>query len=263
MACMKTDIASHPNRVARQIAYRTDRFLALLALVLTLGLALPVSAATYRDNDVADGFYKTVFGAEIGALSWGSQTKRVKKYVTPVKVWIDNRAKLNRMKYVRRFVRSLPGQIRGLKLRMARTPKEANFRIYIVDARDYQKTVRREIFRNDTIEVPGQCIVRVLSRRSGITRSDAVIVSDQGFNLFRRCMVEEILQGLGPVNDDPSLTYSIFNDHSQFVSFTHYDRMILNMLYHPEVKPGMTKRQVKSLVPDLVRYARTVTRKKQ
>ena len=236
----------------------------LAAFALLLAICFPSSAqsATYRDADVADGFYKTVFGAEIGALSWGSQTKRVKKYVTPVKVWIDNRSRLNRLKYVRRFVRSLPGQIRGLNLRMARTPKEANFRIYIVDARDYQRTVREEIFRRNDIDVPGQCIVRVLSRRSGITRSDAVIVSDQGFNLFRRCMVEEILQGLGPVNDDNSLTYSVFNDRTRYDSFTRYDRLILNMLYHPEVKPGMTKRQVRPLVPDLVRYARTVTRRK-
>lgn len=232
----------------------------LLMVCLTLVLPGPeaLKAAHFRDSEVVDGFYKTVFGAEIGALSWGAQTKRVKKFVKPVKIWIDNRARKNRLRAVQRFVRSLPTQIDGLELRLARNPREANFRVYIVDARDYQQTVREEIFNRHDIDVPGQCIVRVLSRRSGITRSDAVLVSDQGSSLFRRCMVEEILQGLGPVNDDSSLRYSVFNDETGFDYFTQYDRMILNMLYHPDVKPGMTKRQVRSLTPHLVRHARKV-----
>ncbi|PLW75006.1 DUF2927 domain-containing protein [Cohaesibacter celericrescens] len=233
-------------------------FSALFVAFFVLASSCLAQAATYRDADVAEGFYKTVFGAEIKALSWGSQTNRVKKYVTPVKVWIDNRARLNRLKTVRQFVSDLPRFIPGLEIRMARNSKDANFRIYIVDAEDYATTVQTEVFNNQKMRVPGQCIVRVLSRRSGIMRSDAVIVSDQGLSLFRRCMVEEILQGLGPVNDNESLTFSVFNDLTTYDHFTKYDRMILNMLYNPSVKPGMTLRQVKPLTPDLLQYARQI-----
>ena len=76
------------------------RFLAVVSVFL-VGAALmttPAHAAHYDDDEVAQGFYKTVFGAEIKALSWGGQSKRVKKYVAPVKVWIDNRARLNRLR---------------------------------------------------------------------------------------------------------------------------------------------------------------------
>lgn len=239
------------------------RFLRAFVVAFTLLVAFssPVSlaqASKYSDADVADGFYKTVFGAEIRALSWGSQTNRVKKYVTPVKIWIDNRARLNRLKTVRRFVRNLPKQIPGLQVRLARTAKEANFKIYIVDSKDYEPTVRREVFGNEDMHVPGQCIVRVLSRRSGILRSDAVIVSDQGLSLFRRCMVEEILQGLGPLNDDASLVHSVFNDTSTYDHFTRYDRLIMNMLYNPAVKPGMTLKQVRRLTPRLLKDAKRI-----
>ena len=229
----------------------------LLTLCLLTGATF-AQAARYQDADVADGFYKTVFGAEIKALSWGTQTHRVKKYVKPVKVWIDNRASLNRLKTVRGFVKSLPHLIPGLKLRLARTPKEANFRIYIVDSSDYVSTVQEEVFNNRHMKVPGQCIVRVLSRRSGILRSDAVIVSDQGRPLFRRCMVEEILQGLGPINDDTSLAHSVFNDQTTHAHFTRYDKLILNMLYSPSVKPGMTLNQVRPLTTKLLQYAKGV-----
>ena len=38
-------------------------------------------------------------------------------------------------------------------------------------------------------------MVRSIYSRSGIKRSDAVIVADQGDSQFKRCMIEEILQG--------------------------------------------------------------------
>ena len=237
------------------------RFLAVVSVLFAVAslMTVPVHAARYDDDEVAQGFYKTVFGAEIKALSWGGQSKRVKKYVAPVKVWIDNRATLNRLRTVRRFIKSLPISIPGLQVRMANNRKDANFHIYVVDSADYVRTVQDEVYNDRSMEVPGQCIVRVLSRRSGILRSDAVIVSDQGRSVFHRCMVEEILQGLGPVNDDKSLIHSVFNDESSFDYFTPYDRLILNMLYSPHLRPGMTLKQVKPMTPDLLHYARTVT----
>ena len=76
-----------------------------------------------------------------------------------------------------------------------------------------------------------------------------MIVADEGDFLFHRCMVEEILQGLGPVNDDRSLDESVFNDRSRHATFTGFDRHILNMLYHPLIEPGMTKLEVARVLP--------------
>jgi hypothetical protein len=96
----------------------------------------------------------------------------------------------------------------------------------------------------------------VISNRNGIERSDAAIVADEGEFLFQRCMVEEILQGLGPVNDDPALAESVFNDESAASSFTSFDRHILNMLYHPLIEPGMTKAEVRRVLPQVAAEVR-------
>jgi hypothetical protein len=64
-------------------------------------------------------------------------------------------------------------------------------------------------------------------------------------------MVEEVLQGLGPVNDNRSLDESVFNDRSRHSSFTSFDRHILNMLYDPRVEPGMTKMEVSRVLPEV------------
>ncbi len=116
--------------------------------------------------------------------------------------------------------------------------------------------VKKDIYKNEHARVPGRCLVRVVSGRKGIKRSAAVIVSDEGEFLFKRCLVEELLQGLGPMNDDEQLTHSVFNDSSRHSRFTVFDQIILNMLYDPRIKPGMSMQQTRPILPLVARDAR-------
>jgi hypothetical protein len=198
--------------------------------------------------ELIDGFNRTVFGSEFPTFGW--QSSIVKKYVDPVRVYIDDRSGKRRGDAVLRFVKSLPRRIEGLDLAVVDDAKDANYRIFVVDRQDYRAVVTREIYdRPSSAFAPGKCLVRVVSSRNGIGRSDAVIVADEGDFLFKRCMTEEILQGLGPVNDDEALAKSVFNDSSRHARFTDFDRAILNMLYHPAIKPGMTRLEVKRILP--------------
>ena len=226
------------------------------AAIALLAQATPSFAFT--DAQLTKGFQKTVFGAEYSSFGW--QSNMVKKYTKPVRVYIDNRSKVDRRSQVRRFVLSLPRSIRGLNVAVVDSPAKANYRIYIVDKAQYKKTVRKDVYGKRAMSVPGRCLVRVISGPSGIKRSDAVIVANDGDFLFRRCLVEEVLQGLGPVNDNPGLAHSVFNDNSRHASFTKHDRYIMNMLYNPKIKAGMRKEDVKTLLPAVIRDARRQVR---
>ena len=212
----------------------------------------------FTDAQLTKGFQKTVFGAEYSSFGW--QSNMVKKYTKPVRVYIDNRSRIDRRAQVRRFVRSLPRSIRGLNVAIVSSSAKANYRIYIVDKAQYKDTVRKDVYGKRSMRVPGRCLVRVISGPGGITRSDAVIVADDGDFLFKRCLVEEVLQGLGPVNDNPGLTHSVFNDTSRHVSFTKHDRYILNMLYNPKIKAGMSEKDVRTVLPAVIRDARRQVR---
>ncbi len=238
------------------IAIRHSIFGFMSAGIALLALATPCAAFT--DAQLTKGFQTTVFGAEYSSFGW--QSNMVKKFTKPVRVYIDNRSKIDRRAQVRRFVRSLPRSIRGLKITIVDSPAKANYRIYIVDKARYKETVRRDVYGKRAMRVPGRCLVRVVSGPSGIKRSDAVIVANDGDFLFRRCLVEEVLQGLGPVNDNPGLAHSVFNDNSRHASFTKHDRYILNMLYNPKIKAGMRKEDVKTLLPAVIRDARRQVR---
>ncbi|MAA96807.1 MAG: hypothetical protein CMN87_13995 [Stappia sp.] len=231
-------------------------FVFLVAVALSFPLARETRAASYTfsTEELIDGFMKTVFGLEYRSWSW--QPYLVKKYVGPVRFHVHNLARKNRKPMVYRFIETLGSSVRGLSTAIVANPAEANFHVYVVDRDQYTDVVRRSIYKDSRADAPGRCMVRVVSDSSGISQSAAVIVSDEGDFLFRRCMVEEILQGLGPMNDDPSLSHSVFNDKSRHSRFTSFDRMLLNMLYDSRIKPGMRPDVVRPMLPSIVRTVR-------
>ncbi|WP_034492477.1 DUF2927 domain-containing protein [Afifella pfennigii] len=226
---------------------------ALLFLALAAALPGGAAAAALTDRQLADSFRKAVLGAEYA--SWGFDARVVKKFAGPVRVFVDNRSRFDRRQEVLAFVASLPGSIDGLTMVLARDARQASFRIHVVDRAQYAPLVR-EIYRRPGMRVPGRCLVRVVNGARGIAYADAVIVADEGEFLFRRCLVEEVLQGLGPLNDDASLPDSVFNDTSRLTSFSRHDRLILNMLYDPRIRPGMDRQQVEEVLPQVIRDVR-------
>lgn len=56
---------------------------------------------------------------------------------------------------------------------------------------------------------------------------------------IRKCLVEEISQALGPLNDIWLLDDSIFNDDGAHEELTAFDLLMLETLYSPELERGM------------------------
>lgn len=229
----------------------------LLILLMTgFFFSSPAKSAneSFSMEEIMDGFEKTVFGLEYRSWSW--RPYLVKKFTRPVHFYVHNLSARDRRKTVNRFVKEIGKRVGGLTTAITNDRASANFEVYVVDRVQYEPVVRKDIYKNDRARVPGRCLVRVVSGRNGIKRSAAVIVSDEGEFLFRRCLVEELLQGLGPMNDDAALTHSVFNDSSRHSRFTVFDQLILNMLYDPRIRPGMSKQQTKDILPIVARDAR-------
>jgi hypothetical protein len=89
-----------------------------------------------------------------------------------------------------------------------------------------------------------------------ITRSDVILAVDVREFVFRDCAYEEILQALGPINDDDSVPWTMFNDDVQMGFFGIYDQYLLNILYDPRLRPGMTRAEVKALLPEVLPVVR-------
>jgi len=231
-------------------------FKGLFALIVALGLltAPAGSARAASDSEVLRGFNLTVFGAEFAPF--GIQSHYIRKFTGTVRFHIINLSKRDRTAPVRKFILSLNGLVKGLKTQVTNNAVTANFNVYVVDQADYVQIARDKVYRRSTAQVPGKCLVRSVFSRTGIIRSDAVIVSDGGESLFQRCMIEEILQGLGPLNEHASLSESMFNDRSRHTTFTRFDRLILNMLYDKRIVNGATSQTVQALLPSILADAK-------
>jgi hypothetical protein len=81
-----------------------------------------------------------------------------------------------------------------------------------------------------------------------------LIPTDQEAWLIRRCLVEETTQALGLINDIPGSTLTLFDDRPdrRRTELTAYDQMFLRVLYHPEMKLGMTGAELRSTARRLI-----------
>lgn len=68
----------------------------------------------------------------------------------------------------------------------------------------------------------------------------------------RDCLHEELAQSLGPLNDLYRLPDSIFNDDNIHAVLTGFDMLILRAFYAPELRSGMTERQVADRLPGIL-----------
>lgn len=214
------------------------------------------SAYAVTDADVIAGFHRVVFGAEFQRGSWPARV--VKKFTVPVRFYVEDRSRSSAARReTETFLGTLNSQIRNLNPTIVDDAADANFRVLLVKHFQYGDTVREVFGQGSSGHAPGECLVRIVASPTGIIRSDAVIVTDASGGLFRKCLIEEVLQGLGPINDDSRLTRSVFNDSTRIEMFTAFDKMILNALYHPSVRAGMRPRDVDKLLPGIVRALRS------
>ncbi|MCC7348848.1 MAG: DUF2927 domain-containing protein [Variibacter sp.] len=233
---------------------------ALLGIILLAGSAQAedreISARralerkAFTDAEIAFGFFKVAFGAEMG---FGGRTDRIRKYAKPVRVYVEGKVRPERRAQVTEVIADIRGRIANLDIAVTGERRDANFVVHLVRNRDLPATVRR------LYGARGNRILRSLRPQclSGfskdaqyrITRSDVILVVDRGDFIFYDCAYEELLQALGPIRDDASVPWTMFNDNVQMGFFGIYDQYLLNILYHERVQPGMTRAELRRLLP--------------
>jgi hypothetical protein len=209
---------------------------------------------SFTDAEIIDGFFKVTFGAEFHVAGG---IDRIRKYDGPVRVYIDNRAKPNRSTEVVAVIGDIRGRIRNLDIALVEAREAANVVVTLVHDRALARTIRALYGTNRARRIQRSLEPQCLSgfrkdKQFRILHSDVILVADAGDFVFYDCIYEELLQALGPINDDPTVPWSMFNDDVQMGFFDVYDQHILNMLYHPLVRPGMTRDEVKAVLPQVL-----------
>lgn len=83
------------------------------------------------------------------------------------------------------------------------------------------------------------CGAQVYTGRDLVIRRASITISVDWPRLRRHCIIEEISQALGLMNDSGYLFPSIFNDNSRQQSLSPWDAMVIRAHYDPRLRPGM------------------------
>ncbi len=209
---------------------------------------------SFTDAQIIDGFFKVAVGAEFNTAG---RVDRIRKFDVPVRAYIDNRGRPDRTGAVGQVIADIGRRIDRLDIALTKDRRIANLVITLVRDRDLDRTImglfgRERAQRIETTLEP-QCLSGFRKDETyRITRSEAILVVDAGDFIFYDCAYEEILQSLGPINDDESVPWTMFNDNVQMGFFDLYDQYLLNLLYHPRMRPGMNREEAAAVVSEIM-----------
>jgi hypothetical protein len=208
---------------------------------------------SFTDSEIAEGFFKTAFGAE---YHLAGRVDRIRKYDVPVRVFADGN-RPDRKAQLEKVVADIGQRVAHLDIAMAETSDAANVVVKLVRDRDLYRTITSsygsERAREIRTSLDPQCLSGFRkSEKYEIEHSDVILTVDNGDFIFFDCAYEELLQSLGPINDTSSVPWTMFNDNVSMGFFDVYDQYILNVLYDPRIKAGMTVTEVKAVLPEVL-----------
>lgn len=209
---------------------------------------------TFTDAEIFDGFFRTTFGAE---LRIAGRVDGIRRYVVPVRVFVENRAKPDRSAQVAAVVADIKARVQHLDIAVTADLEAANVVVRLLNERNLASALRAAFGKDRARRIQKSLEPQCLSgfRKDAelrIVHSDVFVVADRGDFVFHDCIYEELLQSLGPINDTGKVPWTMFNDAVQMGFFDVYDQYILNILYHPRVRPGMSREQVRTLLPEIM-----------
>lgn len=210
----------------------------------------PGERTDFTDAEIVDGFLRTTIGAE---FQLAGRVDRIRKYDAPVRVFIDNLGRPDRSAQMTHIIADIARRIRHLDLAVTTNRAEANVVVTLVRERDLYPTLTRFFGRDRAREIRRNLDPQCLSgfRKDDdyrILGSTVVLTTDVGNAVFDDCAYEELLQALGPINDTDKVPWTMFNDDVQKGYFDIYDQLLLNILYDPRVRPGMTAQEVQAVL---------------
>jgi hypothetical protein len=266
-----------PLRQRREMMRYSSLRLRVATILVALAAAWPLPASSeipdiaarqrvekksFTDAEIVEGFLKTSFGAE---YQLAGRVDRIRRYDGPVRVFAEG-GRADRKAQLAKVVADIGQRVQHLDIAMTDRAEDANVTVQLVRDRDLTRTIAKNYGSERAKEIKASLDPQCLSgfrknERFEITHSDVILTVDTGDFVFLDCAYEELLQSLGPINDTSSVPWTMFNDKVSMGYFDVYDQYILNLLYDPRIKPGMTVEQVKAVLPAALADVRAWVRK--
>ena len=212
----------------------------------------------FTNDEIKDGFFKIALHAE---LQFDAAVERIRKFDVPVRIFVIGGGAPDRRPEIAAIVADIQAHMNHLDLAITNDREAANFIVRLVAHRDLSRTIRALYGSGRATKIQKSLSPQCLSgigkdNLYRIHRAEVILPVDAGDFTFYDCAYEEMLQALGAINDDRSVPWTMFNDDVQMGFFDVYDQYLLNILYDPRLRPGMTRDDVNRLLPEIFPDAR-------
>jgi hypothetical protein len=209
---------------------------------------------SFSNDEIMNGFFKIAFGAE---LQLGRRVERIRKFDEPVRVFVFDQERHKRRAEIAAIIADIRARVHHLDLAITDDLQAANVVVMLVRERDLTRTIGSVYGRDKAKQIERSLNPQCLSgfgkdKSYRIRHAEVILPADADDFIFYDCAYEELLQAMGPINDDRSVPWTMFNDDVQMGFFDVYDQYLLNILYDPRIRPGMTKEEVGKILPEIL-----------
>ena len=229
--------------------------------------------ASWTTQNVIDNFINIAMFSEYnghGGFAGSSSKGVLRRWVEPVRMNVIFGASVSekQRKIDTRRIGQMAGnlsKVTGHPMGMSR--QDPNFFVLVVgdaERRNLSSVLDRiapdlgRSSRKYFLNMPPNILCMVLAQPNiragdGYKRAIVLVRAEHPPRMRESCIQEEMAQAMGLPNDSPKARPSIFNDDEEFAVLTHHDAVLLRILYDQRLKPGMTIKQLKPLLPTVAR----------
>ncbi|KJY83236.1 hypothetical protein TW81_09505 [Vibrio galatheae] len=188
---------------------------------------------------------------------YSAGSKPLVKWNQPVKVWVEHKVADQALhdQLTDAHLRDLQ-QITGHSIKRVNSRDQANIVWVFTQESEWRRDIEKELGKSALANVHG-AICKAgyqVGRDRALSHAAIIIPVDQarGHGKLLACIVEEVTQILGLPNDSESAFPSIFNDETPEDLLSPLDVILLKLLYEPQLKAGMSEKQVRPIIRRLL-----------
>ena len=218
---------------------------------------------TFTDSEIVEGFFKTAFGAE---YHLAGRVDRIRKYDMPVRVFADgNRA--DRKAQLAKIVADIGQRVQHLDIAMAESSDERQCPGQ-AGARPRSQSHHLELLRQRTRparsrprSIRNACPAFARTTNSKSSTPTCFSPSTTAISSSSTAAMKSCCSRWDRSTTQSSVPWTMFNDNVSMGFFDVYDQYILNILYDPRIKAGMTIAEVKAVLPEVLADVRVWVKK--
>lgn len=201
------------------------------------------------DKQLTVDFLKIAYGDEY------SQTKGVlRKWMHDIQYFVEGTAPFEAQQLFKGHLTTLK-TLTGRRFIPTNTQSSAQMVVIWSPKSDYHKVADKWFPNQENTKKRLRrvnCFVSISTQNGKIIRSIVVMPPNFPRPRLKHCIVEELTQAMGLINDNNTVMPSMFNDRYKRNDLTWKDEVFLKVLYDSALTPGLDYREAQLIIPGLI-----------